>query len=59
MNKYLQTSLVFLIILVIELAPFLYKDSYSFSEIDWIKPMAISLGIFVWISYKERKIKNK
>jgi hypothetical protein len=58
MNKYKQTILLFLIILAIELAPFLYKEAYSLEEINWISASVIPLAVFGWLSYKEYKSKK-
>ena len=59
MNKYLGSILLFVILLAFELTPFLYEESYALNEIGWTKIVVIPLGIFVWLSYKERKFKRK
>jgi len=58
MNKYKQTILLFLILLSFELVPFLYKEAYSLSEINWKSATMIPLAIFGWLSYKEHQSKK-
>lgn len=59
MNKYLQTVLLFVIIIILELTPFLYRESYSFSEMKWSTAIVISLGVFAWITYQDKKSKKQ
>ncbi|MGI9525675.1 MAG: hypothetical protein ACR2MS_01035 [Weeksellaceae bacterium] len=60
MNKPLQFLLTVALIFVYECIPFLYKESYSFNDIDWTAIIAIPLGIFIWTYFSEKqKNKNK
>ncbi|MBL4559923.1 MAG: hypothetical protein JKX79_02950 [Labilibaculum sp.] len=59
MNKYLQAVLLFVIIIILELTPFLYRESYSLSEMNWPTAVVISVGVLAWINYQEKKTKKQ
>ncbi len=58
MNKYIQSTLLFIIVLIFEATPFLYKSSYSIDEMKWGWIIGIPLVWLIKNYYEEGKAKK-
>ena len=54
-NKLLSFFLTAAIIFAFECIPFLYKDTYSLSEIGWKSVIGIPLGILIWRYFSKKQ----
>lgn len=57
MNKYIQTLLVFIIILILEVIPVLYKEGFEFEDMKWGWIIGIPLIFLIGRIYRESKAK--
>lgn len=59
MNKYIQSILLFGIVLIFEAVPFLYKESYDIMDMKWGWIIGLPLVLLIRNIYEEGKAKNE
>lgn len=59
MNKYIQSILLFGIVLAFEATPFLYKETYEIEDMKWGWIIGLPLVLLIRNFYKEGKSKQK
>jgi hypothetical protein len=58
MNKYLQSILLFIIVLVFEAVPFLYRDTYQIVDMKWGWIIGVPIILLLRDFYEESKTKK-
>jgi hypothetical protein len=58
MNKYLQSILLFIIVLVFEAVPFLYRDTYQIVDMKWGWIIGVPIILLLRNFYEESKTKK-
>jgi len=59
MNKYIQSILLFGIVLALESAPFLYKETYEIKDLKWGWIIGLPIILLIRNFYEEGKAKKK
>lgn len=58
MNKYVQSILLFIIVIAFEAAPFLYKETYAIIDMKWGWIIGLPLVLLIRNFYDEGKSKK-